>query len=195
MSLANLQHGAINSGRAYEKWKNYEYLPLYYFWAPEGNNPRFIGLIWIILNGLKHCCWKASYSLAKCCSVAKSCPILCNPMDSSTPGFPVLHISQSLLKLMSVELMMPSNHLILCCPFSSCLHSFPTLGSFPKSQLFTSSGQNIGVSASASGFPMTTQGWFPLGLTGLISLLSKGLSRVFSSNTFRKYQFFGVQPS
>ena len=90
MSLANLQHGAINSRKVYEKWKNYVYLLLYYFWAPEGNNPRFIGLIWVILNGLKHCCWKASHYLAKCWSVAKSCPILCNPMDSSTPGFPVL---------------------------------------------------------------------------------------------------------
>ena len=108
------------------------YLPLYYFWAPEGNNPRFIGLIWVILNGLKHCCWKASYSLAKCCSVAKSCPILCNPMDSSTPGFPVLHISQSLLKLMSIELMMPSNHLILCWPLLVLPSLFPNIRVFSK---------------------------------------------------------------
>ena len=70
--------------------------------------------------------------MAKCCSVAKSCPILCNPMDSSTPGFPVLHISQSLLKLMSVELMMPSNHLILCCPLLVLPSLFPNIRVFSK---------------------------------------------------------------
>ena len=64
-------------------------------------------------------------------------------------------------------------------PFSSCLQSFPASGSFAMSQLFTSGGQSFGVSASASVLPMNIQGWFPLGLTGLISLLSKGLSRVF----------------
>ena len=65
-------------------------------------------------------------------------------------------------------------------PFSYCIQSFPASGSFPVSQLFTSGGQSIGASASASVLPMNIQGWFPLGLTGLISLLSKGLSRVFS---------------
>ena len=74
----------------------------------------------------------------------------------------------------------------------SCLQSFPASGSFPVSRLFTSSGQSIG--ASASVLPMNIQGWFPLGLTGLISLKSKGLSRVFS-NTIRKHQFFSTQPS
>ena len=68
-------------------------------------------------------------------------------------------------------------------PFSSCLQSFPASGSFPVSWLFTSGGQSIGASVSASILPMSIQGWFPLGLTGLISLLSRGLSRVFSSNT------------
>ena len=87
-------------------------------------------------------------------------------------------ISWSLLKLMSIELVMPSNHLILCCPFSSCLQSFLASGSFPMSQFFASSGQSIGASASASVLPMNIQGWFPLGLTGLSSLLSIGLSRV-----------------
>ena len=83
-------------------------------------------------------------------------------------------ISWSLLKLMSLESVMPSNHLILCHPFSSGLQSFPASGSFPMSRLFAS-GQSIG--ASASVLPMNIQGWFPWGLTGLISLLSKGLSR------------------
>ena len=79
-------------------------------------------------------------------------------------------------------------------PFSSCSQSFLASGSFPMSQLFASRGQNIRA-ASASALPMNSQGWFPLGLTGLISLLSKGLSRVFSSTTIRKHQFFGAQPS
>ena len=92
--------------------------------------------------------------------------------------------SWTLLKRMSIESVMPSTHLILFFPFSSCLQSFPASGVFPVSQLFASSGQSIG--ASASVLPMNVQDWFPLGLTGLISLLSKGLSRVFSSSTIQK---------
>ena len=76
-------------------------------------------------------------------------------------------------------------------PFSSWLLSFPASGSFPMSPLFASGGQCIG--ASASVFPMNLQGWFTLGLIGLISMLSKGLSRVFSSTTLRSHQFFGSQ--
>ena len=73
--------------------------------------------------------------------------------------------------------------------------SFPASGSFPVSRFFTSVGQSIGVSASSSVLPMNIQDWFPLGLTGLISLLSKGLSRVFSNTTVQKHQFFGAQLS
>ena len=80
-------------------------------------------------------------------------------------------------------------------PFSSCLQSFLASGCFQISQLFASGCQSIGVSASTSVLPMNTQGWFPLGLTGLISLLSKGLSRVFSSTTVQKHQFLDAQPS
>ena len=79
--------------------------------------------------------------------------------------------------------------------FCSCLQSFPASGSFPMSQLFSSSGQGIGVSDSASVPPMNIQDWFPFGLTGLISLKSKGLSRVFSNTTVQKHQFSGVQLS
>ena len=79
-------------------------------------------------------------------------------------------------------------------PFSSCPQSFPASGSFPASQLFASGGQTIGVSASASVLSMNIQDEFPLGLTGLVSLLSKGLSRVFSSTTFWKHQVFSTQP-
>ena len=80
-------------------------------------------------------------------------------------------------------------------PFSSCLLSFKALGSFPVSWLFPSGGQSITLSASASILPMNFQGWGPLGLTGLISLLSKGLSRVFFSTKIQSHQFFGAQPS
>ena len=79
-------------------------------------------------------------------------------------------------------------------PFSSCLQSFPASGSFPMSQFFASGGQSIGVSASASVLPVNSQSWFPLGLTGLIALLSKRLSRVFSSTTVQRHQFFSAQP-
>ena len=78
-------------------------------------------------------------------------------------------------------------------PLSSHLKSCPASGSFPVSQLFRSGGQSIGVSASASVLPMNIQDWFPLGLTALISLQSKGLLRVFSSTIVQKYQFFGAQ--
>ena len=78
-------------------------------------------------------------------------------------------------------------------PFSSYLKSFPASGSFPMSQFFESGGQSTGVSASASVFPMNIQDWFPLGLTGLISLQSKGHSTVFSNTTVQKHQFFSTQ--
>ena len=113
-------------------------------------------------------------------------------------SFPV---SWSLLTLMSIESVIPSNYLTLCCHFSSCPQSFPASGSFPVSQLFPSGGQSIGASASASVSSMNIQGWFPLGLTDLISLKSKGLSRVFSRATvwkhqfLGKHQFIGTQPS
>ena len=79
--------------------------------------------------------------------------------------------------------------------FSFYLQTFPASGSFPMNQFFTSGGQHIVTSASASVLPMNIQGWFPLGLTGLLSLLSKGLSRVFSSTTVQKHRFLCTQPS
>ena len=82
---------------------------------------------------------------------------------------------------------------IIPCP--SCLQSFPALGSFPMSQFFASGGQSIGASASASVFPMNIQCWFSLGLTVLISLLSKGFLIVFSNTTVGKHQCFSAQPS
>jgi len=103
-------------------------------------------------------------------------------MNCSMPGFPVLRhfleFAQSHVHCVD-DAIQPSHPIV---PFSSYLQSFPTSGSFPVSQFFVSGGQSIGASASASVLPMNIQGWFPLGLTGWISLLSKGLLRVFSSS-------------
>ena len=103
--------------------------------------------------------------------------------------------SWSLPKLISIESLMPSNHLILCRPFSSRLQSSPASGSFQMSQFFASGGQSLGVSASTSVLPMNIQDWFPLGWTDWISLQSKGLLRVFSNTTVQKHQFFSTQLS
>ena len=99
-------------------------------------------------------------------------------------------ISQSLFKFMSIESMMLSNHLILCYPLLLLPSVFSNIKVFSNDLLFTSGGQSIG--ASVSVLPMNIQGWFHLGLTGLISLQSKELSRVFSSTTIGKHQFFGI---
>ena len=106
-----------------------------------------------------------------------------------------LTISQSLPKFMSIELVMPPNHLILCCPLLFLPSIFPASESFPLSQLFASGGQSIGVSASAPVLPKSIQGWFPLRLTALTSFLSKGLSRVFSNPTVQKHWLFRALPS
>ena len=104
-------------------------------------------------------------------------------------------VSLSLSKLMSIESRChPTTS--SSGPFLLLMHSVsPAPGSFPVSRLFTWGGQSIRASASASVLPMNIQGWFPLGLSGFISLLSKGLSRVFSNTTVSKHQFFGTQPS
>ena len=115
----------------------------------------------------------------------QSCPTLCHPMDCSTPGLPVYHQLPELAQthvLWVSDTIQPS-HPLSSPAFSSSLQSFPASGSFPRSQFFTSGGQSIGVSASASVFPMNIQDWFPWGWTGWISLQSKGLSRIFSSTT------------
>ena len=146
-----------------------------------------------------------------------SCLTLCNPMNCSTlwppylsptpsprdllnpgieptsPGAPAGE-DRSLLKLMSIESVMPSNHLILCHSLLLPPSSFPASGSFQISQFFASGGQSIGVSASSSVLPMNIQDWFPLGWTDWISLQSKGLSRE-SNTVVQKHQFFGNQLS
>ena len=130
-------------------------------------------------------------------SVALLCLTFCKPMDcvqhprltcpSPIPGACSNSCSSSLWCHPTI--------LSSVVPFSSCLQSFPASESFPVSQLFASGGQSIGASASASVLPMNIQDWFPLGLTGLTSLKSKGLSRVFSNTTVQEHKFFGDQLS
>ena len=103
--------------------------------------------------------------------------------------------SQSLPKLMSIESVMPSSHLILCHPLLLLPQIPPSIRVFSNESTLHMRWPNIGVSASASVRPMNTQDWSPLGWTGWISLQSKGLSRVFSNTTVQKHQFFGTQLS
>ena len=118
---------------------------------------------------------------------------LCNPMNCSTPGFPVLHylpeFAQTRVHWVG-DATQPFHHLSPPYPLSSI---FPSIRVFSVSWLFASGGQSIG--ASASVLPINIQGWFPSGLTDFVSLLSKGLSRVFSSTIIQKHQLFDVQPS
>ena len=141
-----------------------------------------------ILNAIST---KIPMTFCCCCSVTQSCPALCGPMDCCTPGFPVLHHLPGLAQSQVHWVWMPSNHLILCHPLLLHLQSFPASGSFLMSQFFSSYGQSIEASTSASDLPRNIQDWFPLGLTELISMKSKELSRVFSNTTVQK----GVQPS
>ena len=120
--------------------------------------------------------------------------LFANAQTAACPAPLLSTISQNLSKFMFVELVMLSIS-FSAAPFSFCLQPYPTSGSFPMSQLFTSGDQSAGASASASVLPMNIQGWFPVGWTGLISLQSRGLSRVFSSTTIWKHQLFSPQPS
>ena len=128
-----------------------------------------------------------------CCAVTKSCLILCNPMDYSTPGFPVLHCLPEFTQthVHWVDDAIQLYHPLLPPPppaFNLAQHQclFQWVGS---------SHQVAKVSTSASVPPVNIQGWFPLGFTGLISLQLKQLSRVISNTTFQKHQFFITQPS
>ena len=127
-------------------------------------------------------------------SVAQLCPTLYDPMDCSSPGFPVHHqlpeLAHTRVHQVSDTMQTTSSSVV---PLSSSLQSFPASGSFPMSQFFASGGQSIG--ASASVLTMNIQHWFPLGWTGWISLQSKRHSRVFSNTTVQKHQFFSTQLS
>ena len=141
-------------------------------------------------------CSFKSTAVSKFSSVIQLCPTLCDPMDCSTPGLPV-HYQLPRVYSNSCPLSQWHHPTISSSviPFCSRLKSFPASGSFPVSQFFASCCQRIEVSASASVLQMNIQDWFPLGWTGWISLLSKGLSRVFSNTTVQNHQFFGAQLS
>ena len=136
-----------------------------------------------------------AFGLHQFSSVAQLCLTLCNPMDCSTPGFPVLHYLPDLLKLMSIESVMPSNHLVLCRPLLLPPSVFPSIRVFSNESVrhIRWPSASASASASASVLSLNLQDGFPLGLTGLISLQSRGLSRVFSSTTVQKRQFFSAQ--
>ena len=128
------------------------------------------------------CCFSNQFS-----SVAQWCPTLCDPMDCSTPGFPVHHQLWSLLKLMSMESVMPFNHLILCRPLLLLPLIFPSIRVFSSESVFRirrPKDWSFSFSISPSN---EYSGLIPLGWTGWISLQSKGLSRVFSNTTVQKH--------
>ena len=128
--------------------------------------------------------------------VVQLCLTLCNPMDCSMPGPPCSSPSPGTCSNscpLSQWYHPTSSSSVF--PFSSCLQSFPASGSFLMSRLFASDGQSIGASVSASILLMSIQDWFPSGLTALISLQSKRLSRVLSSTTVQRHQFFSAQLS
>ena len=129
------------------------------------------------------------------CSAAQSCLTLCNPMNCNKPGFLFLHYLPEFAQTHVRWVIMPFNHLILCYSFLLLPSISPCIRVFSSKSALHIRWPNIGASASASVLPMSIQDWSPLGLTGLISLLSKGLWRVFSSTTVRKHQFFKAQPS
>ena len=126
--------------------------------------------------------------------VAQSCLMLCNPWTAACQASLSITNSQSLLKFMSIESVMPSNHLILYRPLLLLPSIFPSIMFF-FSEFFSSGGQSIGASGSASVLPVNIQDWFPLGLICLISLQSERLLRVFSNTTVQKHQFLGAQLS
>ena len=124
------------------------------------------------------------------CLVAKPCQTLYDPWPAAHQASLSFTISQSLLKFISTESVMPSNHLTLCHPLLLLPSIFPSFRVFSSESAVCIRWRKNGALALAWVLPMNIQGWFLLGLTGLISLLSKGLSRVFSSTTAWKHQFF-----
>ena len=130
-----------------------------------------------------------------CCSVAKSCLTFCDPMDCSIPGFPVLHYLPEFAQTHSIESVMPSTHLSFCCPLLRLPSVFTSIRIFSsESALHIRWPKYWYFSFSISPSLEYIQGWFPLGLTGLITLLSKGLWRIFSSTIVWKHQFCSTQP-
>ena len=161
-------------------------------WWPWKSPPGINNLMWSLLKLiLDKACECIQFS-----SITQPCPTLCNPKDCSTPGLLVHHQLPEFTQThvhWAGDAIQPSHP--PSSPSPPALKSFPASGSFQMSQLFTSNGQSIGISASTSVLPMNTQDWSPLGWTTWLSLQSKGFSRVFSNTTVQKHQFFGAQLS
>ena len=141
--------------------------------------------------GMKLCIWLS----AEVASVQSlSCVrLFVTPWTSAHQASLSVTNSRSLLKLMSIALVVPSNHLILCHPLLLLPSNFPSIRVFLNESVLHIRWPNIGVSSSATVLPMNTQDWFPLGWTAWVSLQSKGLPKVFSNTTVQNHQFFGAQ--
>ena len=188
LSLSPLLFASLISSAAYKASPDNHFALLHLFFFGMVLFTASCTILWTTFHsssGTPFCCC--------CCSFKQSHLTLYDTMDCSTPGFLYLTISRSLLKIRSIQSVISSNHLSSVIPYSTYLPSFPVTRCFPMSRLSASGGQSIGASASASVLPMSIQGWFHLGLTGLISFQSKGLSRVFSNTTVWKHQFFSAQ--
>ena len=146
--------------------------------------------IWMVVNRKYSLCQTLLLLLFSLWVMSDSLQVNC-----STPGFPVFHCLLEFVHSCPLSQWCHPTTSSSVVPFSSCPQSFPASGPFPISQLFTSGSHRIGASASASVLAINIQDWFPLGLTGLISLLSKGLWWVFYSTSTQNHQFFGAQPS
>ena len=140
------------------------------------------------------CVFKYSFMLSSVQSLSHL-QLFATPWTAACQASLSITNSWSVFKLMSVKSVMPSNHLILSRPLLLLPSIFPSIRVFSSESILCIRCQSIGVSASASVLPMNIQGQFPLGLTGLISLQSKGLSSVFSNTTLQKHQFFSAQLS
>ena len=168
IELVTQFHGALVSSL---KWHNYTICLTELFWGLNEHVCRTVSVQFVV-HLLSHV-W-----------------LFAIPWTAAHQASLPFTISQNLLKLVSIESVVPSIHLILTSSPSHFSQSFPASGSFLVSWLFTSGGQGIESSASGSVLPVNIQCIFPLGFTGLISLLSKGLLRVFSSTTVWEHQFF-----
>ena len=145
-----------------------------------------------------HCWYIISYILYNVhncyCLVSQLCQTLWDPIVFSTPGFSVLHHLPEFLKFMSIESVMPSNHLICCHPLLLPPSIFPSIRVFSDESVLHIRWPKYCISASTSVLSMNIQDWFPLGWTSWIPLQSMGLSRVFSNTAVQKHQFFSTQP-
>ena len=151
--------------------------------------------IFKVSNGRESPCFESLFSQLSSVQSLTHVWLFATPWTAACQASLSITNSQSLLKHMFIESVMPSNHLILCCPLLLLPSIFPSIRVFSKESTLPIRESKYWISASTSVLPMNIQDWFNLGLTGWISLPSKGLSRVFSNTTVQKHQFFTNQLS